>query len=156
MHPEIVARGTETVLYVREIGDYKVTPEIALQKLILHLRRTEIPGVIQGIYGMGLDNPQLTESNACRFDACAKVKLNDKIEFAECVQEKEIEGGRFAVFTHNGPYAELSMVCNEIFHKWFPTSEYTPDVRPLFCEYTNYLDDSNEAKTTKIYVPIKG
>ncbi len=155
MQPEIIERQTEIVLYVRETGDYKETPEIAFKKLISFLQGRKVQE-IKNIYGMGLDNPNETESKACRFDACAKIRPQDEIELDEYTQKKELEGGRFAVFAINGPYSELSVTCNKIFHEWLPTSGCTLSTVPLFCEYTNFLDDSAEVKATKIYLPIKG
>jgi AraC family transcriptional regulator len=152
MQPTILERLPETVLYTREVGDYSKTPSIALKKLFGLLNGK---GVFQGIYGMGLDNPYTTKSEECRFDAFAKINLHEQIEIDSCIQKKEIAGGRFAVFVHQGPYSELSLVCNKIFQEWFPLSGYTPSTDPLFCEYLDYSDESNDAKTTKIFIPIK-
>ena len=149
--PKIITRQPETVFYVQEKGDYSKTPKLALEKLTKLLTGK---GGFQSIYGMGLDNPHTTNSEACRFDACAKMKLDENVELAESVQKKEIEGGRFAVFVHEGPYSELTATCNRIFQEWFPKSGYEPS-GPLFCKYVNYFDESAKVKVTKIYVPIK-
>jgi AraC family transcriptional regulator len=150
MQPEIINRPTETVLYIQEKGDYAKTPEIALKKIVDLLNEK---GIIKAIYGMGLDNPLVTDSEACRFDACAKM-INENIEYTDSIHKKDLEGGLFAVFTHKGPYSQLSETCNRIFQEWFPTSPYKPSGL-LFCEYVNFLDKSQEIKSTKIYVPIK-
>ncbi len=152
MHPVIVERPAETVFFVREMGDYAVTPQIAFQKLVQHLPKTQI----EGFYGMGIDNPRVTEKQLCRYDACAKVRLENSAELADCVQKKEINGGRFALFIHEGPYAELSRTCEQIFQEWFPTSGYVPANFLVFCEYPkDFLEDSIEERTTKIFVPIE-
>jgi AraC family transcriptional regulator len=153
MSPEIVDRATTTVFYVQEKGDYNQTPAIAFKKLIEHL---EGKGTYQGFYGMGLDNPHSTESKDCRFDACASINLYNEVELDKSIQKKEIVGGRFALFTHQGPYAELSSVCSKIFQEWLPTSGHTLTGLPLFCEYPNFLNQDGETKVTKIYLPIKG
>lgn len=143
----IVDREPETVFFVRETGDYKETPKIALTRI------TELfndKTAIQSVYGMGLDNPTLVDSNACRFDACVKVK-----DVPDNIESKKIAGGRYAVFTHKGPYDELGLICNKIFKEWLPRSAFVSTLDPLFCEYVDYLDPTPEEQPIiRIFVPV--
>ena len=156
LKPEYVNRKEETILFVRRVGDYKDTPASAFQVLVQFLEDEKVTkGQIKAYYSIGLDDPQIVERSKCRFDACAS--LQESIPPQGEVGQKTLPGGRFAVFTHQGPYSELERVFDEIFRLWYPTSqEQLADVIP-FCEHLNAGESiPDNERLTKLYIPLKG
>jgi AraC family transcriptional regulator len=49
----------------------------------------------------------------------------------------DVPGGRHAVLTHQGPYAELDSAYKWLYREWLPQSGEEPADRPLFEEYLN-------------------
>lgn len=143
----------ETVYYVQETGDYENTPKNALGKLVEHFKDK---AEIRSIYGMGLSNPSKTEVNACRFEAFAKVKLNEKQEIENEIMKRTLPGGSYAVFTYEGDYSGLSDLFAYIYEKWLPNSGYQKTDHSAFCEYTSYFDTSAEKPIIKVHLPLKG
>lgn len=94
------------------------------------------------------------DRSKCRFDAC--VVLYDKLSPKGEVGQKTLPEGRFAVFTHKGPYSELENTFDKIFQLWHPTSKVELGDSLPFCENINW-DPSipDEDRITKIYIPLK-
>jgi AraC family transcriptional regulator len=156
LKPEYVNRKAETVLFVRRVGDYRDTPSVAFHVLLQFLKDKGITQEkIQTYYTMGLDDPHIVERSKCRFDVC--VSLKDAILPEGEVGQKILPGGRFAVFTHRGPYSEIEKAFDDIFRFWYPTSqEHLADASP-FCEPLNFKDKAvtDEERITKLYIPLK-
>jgi AraC family transcriptional regulator len=135
---KIVYREDLKVLFARETGNYNEVPARAFQKLFMKISQ-EGP-----YYSMALDDPSIVDPNECRFDACIEAKKE-----ARGLGKKVIQAGRYACFTHQGPYENLTEAFQEIYANWLPfTKERLADL-PDFCEH---LDFSNFV--TKIYIPL--
>ena len=155
LKPEYVNRKEESILFIRRVGDYKDTPTQAFQMLVQFLQDSAISSEkILTYYSVGLDDPQIVERSKCRFDAC--VALKEEVAPKGEVGQKTLPKGRFAVFTHRGPYSELESAFDTIFRLWYPTSqEHLADAAP-FCEHIRAWDCSipNQERITKLYIPL--
>ncbi|HEX4839159.1 MAG TPA: helix-turn-helix domain-containing protein [Rhabdochlamydiaceae bacterium] len=155
LKPAYIIRKEETILFVRRVGDYEETPSIAFHILIEFLQSEKIPKEkIKAYYSIALDDPQIVERPKCRFDACAA--LLDNVPPKGEVGQKILQGGRFAVFIHRGPYIELEKAFDEIFRFWYPTSQEQLADAISFCEHINAWDPTipDNERLTKIYIPL--
>jgi AraC family transcriptional regulator len=139
--------------YIRHTGSYsKVASSFqrlmfwAATHLVLKLKPTTL-GIVH-------DNPDLTEEEKIRFDAC--VMVSKAIQPKGEIGYKKIEGGKFAVFTYKGAYENFYTVYDYIYNvclfekgweladkpalEWYLQS-------PPFYKPENFVTD--------FYVPIK-
>lgn len=66
-----------------------------------------------------------------------------------------LAAGRYAVFTHIGPYSELHRVWAAIYGDWLPASgETLRDTPPMELMLNSPQDTAPEALRTEIWVPI--
>lgn len=101
------------------------------------------------------DNPSMIEEDNLRYDAC--LELSDKsIQPEGEVQEKQIHGGKCAVFFHKGSYELLGETYKNI-GDWLVNSGISLGDEPLVQKYLD-LDprgvDPQELRTL-IYLPIR-
>ena len=156
IQPEYVYREEEEVLFVRQMGDYNKTPGVAFSILGQFLEREHLTSKVKACYGMALDDPNIADRSKCRFDAA--VALSTPVVAKGEVGKKVLPNGRFAVFTHIGPYGELENTFTQIFLTWYPHSkEKLADYSP-FCEFMDLFDEvlPPEQHRAKIYIPLKG
>ena len=106
------------------------------------------------MYGLYYDDPKAVALSALRSDACVSVP-------ADCrpsgeLQRRDIRGGRYAVITHVGPYAELHRAYDWLFAAWLPTSNEEPADAPCVEFYVN--DPRTVPPTewqTEIWLPVR-
>lgn len=99
--------------YIRHTGSYNEVAS-SFQRLmawaathfVLKLRPTTL-GIVH-------DNPDLTEEEKIRFDAC--VITSKEIKPKGEIGYKKVEGGRFAVFRHTGAYENFYSVYDYIYN----------------------------------------
>lgn len=143
------------LLFIRRIGSYSKTPWEAWKAMSQFIEDSHIDKMHIRRFGISHDDPQITDENKIRYDACI-LELPGIKEKAE-VGRETLKGGKYAVFTHKGPYEHLEETWNRIVLKWLPVSHETVDVtRPQFDEYFNmeyYRTEPNKL-VTKIHVPI--
>ncbi len=113
------------------------------------------------------DDPKSTDPARLRTDVCLVVRK--PAAAAGDVHLTDIHGGRFAVFTHVGPYDELGAVYDAIYGEWVPANctcgddcQCGDDCRcalrdePVFEKYCNDpTTTAPEKLKTEIYVPVK-
>jgi AraC family transcriptional regulator len=153
LKPEIRQINTIKVLYIQAIGDYNnVGP--AWERLCSFAGRNNLFGKNTKMIGLSHDDPDITETSKLRYDAC--LSLDKDVRPEGEIGVKEIAGGKYAVFIHKGPYADLHKSYNDIFRNWFPESEFElGDSEPLEI----YLNDPDSVKPeellTEICIPLK-
>lgn len=149
--PTYVQRTQESVLFVRRVGDYRETPELAFNALIEFLHKNSIDDEeITGFYSIALDDPKIVDRTKCRFDAC--VATRNKLLPKGEVGMRKLPGGRFACFEYKGPTSGIEGAFDEIYRSWYPTSGVTLSDKESLCEYLDLFDE--EHSVTKIYIPI--
>lgn len=152
--PEIKVQKPLKVIFVRSVGDYnsKGTGE-AWKKVCDFAAKNKLFGWKTEFIGISHDDPQITETEKLRYDACLTVSQDVRPEGE--VGIKEIEGGRYAVFLHKGPYNTLHEAYDQIYGHWLPESKC--ELRNVPC-FEKYLNDPDKVKPeklkTEIYIPI--
>lgn len=175
--PKIVELEPKTVLYLSYTGEYgSVDFAGAFTELWAQVKKQNL--FTAGIEHLGIyyDDPKVTESSKLRTDVCLVVHKPAKPEGE--IQVKTIAGGRYAVFTHIGPYNEVGAVYDAIYGQWLPENggcmcddcckPYSGGCppqcecgcilrnEPLFEKYCNDpVKTAPEKLKTEIYIPIK-
>ena len=105
--------------------------------------------------GISHDDPDVTEPDKLRYDACLTV--SGEFEATGEIGVQEIPGGAYAIVTHRGPYGTLEETYRRLFREWVPTSGRELLSAPCFEVYHN---DPNATRPddliTDIYVPLAG
>lgn len=105
--------------------------------------------------GVGYDNPNETPEENLRYDAC--ITVDKEVQTEGKIFNNVIQGGKYAVFLHKGPYENLSSVYAAIFAEWLPNSNYKLRNLPSFELYLNRDPRRTKPENlkTEIYIPIE-
>ncbi|HBS88890.1 MAG: hypothetical protein A2W91_00885 [Bacteroidetes bacterium GWF2_38_335] len=155
LKPKVKDYKNKKAVYIQSFGDYSgpATGE-SWNKIFEFVKKNRLFHWKTECFGISLDNPDITETDKCRYMACVTVSKEVKPDGE--VGVTNIEGGRFAVFRYRGPYSNLNLVYAAIIRRWLPQSGYDLREQPLMEKYLN-----NPAKTkperllTEIYVPVQ-
>lgn len=99
--------------YIRHTGSYNKVGS-SFQKLMFWAATHLVLKLKPITIGIVHDNPDLTEEQNIRFDAC--VLLSKEIKPNGEIGYKKIEGGKFAVFTYKGAYEGFYPVYDYIYN----------------------------------------
>lgn len=106
------------------------------------------------LIGIAVDNPDVTQEDLCEYNAC--ISTSTPIEPSGEVSAKFLKGGKYAVFTHKGPYDHVDQVYSYIFKKWLTESEYTLRDGEVYDNYLNSITNTApEDLLTEIHIPIQ-
>lgn len=142
------------VVFIQSIGEYgKQEMKDSWEKLFTFIKKHKLFSFNMDCIGIGYDYPPVTEPSKCRYEACIRIK-KDAVPEGE-VGVKTIEGGKYAVFMHKGPYDKLGIVYNEIYHSWIPENKIEVRNAPPFEKYLNSPNTTKpENLKTEIFIPI--
>jgi AraC family transcriptional regulator len=99
--------------YIRHTGSYDKVAS-SFQRLMLWAATHLVLKLEPTTLGILHDNPDLTDEEKIRFDAC--VILNKTIQPKGEIGYKKIEGGKFAVFRYQGTYENFYTVYDYIYN----------------------------------------
>lgn len=112
-----------------------------------------VPGT--RLIGVYYDDPSCTPLAELRSHAGISVAPGTPLD--GMVETVHLQGGRYAVLTHKGPYAELPNSYTWLFGTWLPQSGLEADDRPCF---EDYLNDPRQLPPsewlTEVFLPLKG
>lgn len=153
LKPEIRQIDEVKVIYIQCIGDYKnVGP--AWGRLCEFAGRKGLFGPQTKMFGLSHDDPEITETDKLRYDAC--IVLNRDIKPEGEIGVKTAGGGKYAVFVHEGPYHDLNKSYDDIFRNWLSQSNYEVADSPPIEIYLNDPDKEKPADLrTEICIPLK-
>jgi len=104
--------------------------------------------------GMVHDDPEVTPADKIRYDAA--VVVNRPVDPEGEFGVTEIPGGKYAVFTHHGPYESLEQTYRRFFGGWLPPSGRELRDAEAFEEYLNSpMNTRPEDLLTRIHVPLR-
>ncbi|OMF22130.1 GyrI-like domain-containing protein [Paenibacillus sp. FSL H8-0259] len=144
------------VAYIRHIGSYLDTYS-AWDKLSRWADQQGIHGGNQQFIGISLDDGDLVEESACRYDACVTLPEGFGQEaHRPQVQFKTVSGGMYAVYSYYDTVDKLVLAYESMFSVWLPRSGYEADDRPCleFCLNDPMKDQEGKCKVD-LYIPIK-
>lgn len=167
--PKIVELEPKTALYISFKGDHKqLDYPGAFARMWALVKRQGLYSIDLEYIGIFHNDPKVTDAADLLTDVCLVVKEPAIPE--DGIGVRTIEGGRYAVFTHIGPYSDVQAMYYAIYGEWVPANctcgddcQCPPDecrciLRdvPVFEKYVNYPDRITPEKLkTEIYIPIK-
>jgi AraC family transcriptional regulator len=154
MEPEIRDMEPMPVIYVRRMGPYKDAAEAAWGTLCGYAFPKGLEGKDSRFIGVCYDDPDVTPEDKIRYEACITVDREVQPEGEIGVQT--IDGGRYAVFLHEGPYEKLKDTYQAVYGQWVPGSGCKLREKPCFEVYLNSPDETPpEDLRTEICIPIE-
>lgn len=104
--------------------------------------------------GIYLDDPELVPTDRLRSFACVSAKVDLPAEAP--LTPQTLDGGRYAVLRHKGPYADMPLAYQWLYGTWLPQSGR--EVRDSLM-FEKYLNNPREVAPTEllseIYLPLK-
>jgi len=154
MKPKIKEMKPVNVIYITSIENYGGEKmQTAWQKLIDFMKKHKLFGFSTSFFGISHDDPEITESQKCRYDSC--ISISKTVSPEGEIGFKTILGGKYAIFLHKGPYEKLSDAYGYIFKSWLPQSGFKLREEPCIEKYINTPDKTKaENLKTEIFVPI--
>ncbi len=143
------------VISARGTGEYSQAAKQAWETLMPYAYGNRLMQKETRSFGIGHDNPGVTENDKLRYDAC--LTLEGDISGYPALQKQVISGGKYALFIHKGAYENLSESYNFIYNEWLMNSEYELRDIPCFEEYLNRDPRRTKPENLKtiIYIPLK-
>jgi AraC family transcriptional regulator len=142
----------------RHSGDYLNVGE-AFQRVFMWNAKEQVVRNIPRVIGIYYDDPSSVAADDLTSDAGIVVDDTSEISSvaeAAGIKAVKISGGRHAVVTFKGPYAELKRAYDWLFTSWLPDSGEEAGENPVYEEYLN--DPATTAPTellTNICLPLK-
>ncbi len=151
------------VLGVQRTGTYRRAPWTAWSALFEVLAARSLPAEPFERIGIPVDWPEVTEDDARRYAACIALPAQQlpRLPAGGEAFTRTIEGGRYAVFTHFGPYEKLPAAYEAIFWHWYPRAAQDGRVElrdcPAFDLYLTppFVAVPPSQLRTEIHVPVK-
>lgn len=151
----IVNQPALDLLFVRRYGSWDTSPKEAWSAMYKYIQENALPLSETRYFGISYDDPDVVSEENRRYDAAILARGDAKAEGE--VGILHLSQGRYALFTHKGPYENLGETYNQIFLKWFPSvseKESFDEKRRCFCEYMNMGHKDSEELLTTIYIPL--
>ncbi|XAH23092.1 GyrI-like domain-containing protein [Xylophilus sp. GW821-FHT01B05] len=129
MQVKVLTLPPARVAYMRHIGPYGAGVARLWREVFMPWRAAQ--GLEQApCYGIGHDDPSVTDPDKCRYDAC--VEVPDSFVAQNPVGIATLPGGRYAVADYYGTGAGLSVPWTQLLRDWLPASGMRADSRPHF------------------------
>ncbi|WP_078434033.1 AraC family transcriptional regulator [Metabacillus halosaccharovorans] len=136
------------VAYVRRVGPYGPENIKVMEKLKRWAGENELlESAI--LFGIPQDNPETTQPENCRFDAC--IVISENYEIDETISENEISGGKYLVYQVNHTAVAIQKAYENIFLA-IQNNEFEIDNKPIM---ERYIGDINTNPYCEICVPVK-
>ena len=104
----------KNIAFIRNVGPYGKSNYATMEKIKQFAKNNNLFNEDTIILGISKDNPEITNPQLCRYDACIVVSENFNTD--ECnIQKGTIEGGKYAVFIIEHTAEALQNAWNEVF-----------------------------------------
>ncbi len=142
-----------SVAFVRHVGPYK-NVSIAWEKLCSDKQVIEKSGAGSMAIGICYDDPDVTDENKVRYDAC--VTVDDSFVPHGGIGMQRIQGGEYVVMVHKGSFDTLKDSYKRIYGQWLPGSGREVESGPSIEVYLKDPDKvPPEEMETEIRIPLK-
>ncbi|MDQ6419569.1 AraC family transcriptional regulator [Paenibacillus sp. LHD-117] len=141
---------------VRHVGSY-IDTHTAWEKLVEWAGRQGLTPDHASFIGISLDDGNLVDELACRYDACVTLPEGfEKRGHPSHIAFRTLAGGLYAVYPYYDTVERFVLAYQTVFGLWLPNSGYEADDRPCL-EWTKNdpaTDPEGKCKV-HLYVPIK-
>lgn len=134
-------------------GDYaKIST--AFEALGAVLAKRDLWSGVEGMAGVYHDDPKVVAEAALQSHAAAIVGPDFPIQ--PPLEEITLSSGPHAVLRFKGPYSDLHLAYDDLYHRWLPASGRAPAEAPPFEIYLNSpADTAPTALLTDICLPLR-
>lgn len=155
MLPKIITLKPQRVLFVRKTGVYAEAAAAAFRVLLAFAYSNRLMKKETQTIGISHDSPDITDATKLRYDAC--ITIDELLPPQGELNVQAIAGGRYAIFTHNGPYEKFDESYALIFSQWLPQSGERLRDAPIFERYLNRDPRRTRPENlrTALCVPLK-
>lgn len=133
MKVTLIDRQPATVAYLRHLGPYGEPIAQFWQETYVPWAVMNKLGADHARYGISHDDPSITASEQCRYDACAEVSP-DFMPTGHALKTT-IPGGKYAVLNFRGSVEQVGEAWAALLRDWLPSSGLQLDGRPCFEYY---------------------
>lgn len=139
------------VARVRHIGPYN---EVGRCFERLFEWATSVGGRPGRVLSLSYDDPDTIAPESLRSDACLEIRTD--VPPPPDITVDTLAGGRFAIYTHRGPYDGIPEAYRRLFSLWLPQSGEEADDRPCMEIYRNTPLDTPPAELlTDLCLPLR-
>ncbi|MBN1648262.1 MAG: AraC family transcriptional regulator [Spirochaetales bacterium] len=143
------------IAYFRHVGSYLDAPK-NWNRLLEWVSRKGLWKTNPLFIGISHDDPETTEEDACRHDACVTLPAGFARTGDNGVNYGTIPAGKYAVYHFYDTIEKLAIVFKSLFREWLPQSGYEFDDRPcLEINLNNPADDPEHKGRTDVCIPVK-
>ena len=162
MQPEMRTLPDQRIVFVERRGyvegaAFTKAATEAFNTLMGYVEANNLQGRTGAVIGYMPDDMNTVAMADQRYVACFAVLDDQPVPASPAVQEGTLPGGKYAVFTHKGPWATVVDTWMEGWNNWFPTSgmAFRPGGYPLEI----YLNGGPEVKPedlrTEVCLPVE-
>lgn len=147
-----VTLPSERVLYISKMGDYNVIGPEAVNEMKTFLTSVKsLDGT--RVFSISYDDPA-EKPLECRFDFFAAVA--DDIKPQAHIKATTLEGGRFALFQHQGPDHQLEPFIRLIYTQWHLTHPKDSICGMPRLQHRDLYNPSipEDQRKTDIFIPV--
>jgi AraC family transcriptional regulator len=153
MKVDIVNLEPRKVAFVRHVGPYDQCG-IAWEKLCSWAGPAGLMGPDTEFLGLCHDDPEVTEAQNIRYDACMPV--GSGVSPAGEIGVQEVAGGFYAKALHQGPYDRLKDTYAWVCGQWLPRQNREMRNLPSIEVYLNDPDQTPPTELlVEVYVPLE-
>lgn len=148
------------VLFVQRTGFYRKIFDETWHILLEYAKNLDIIDENTKYISICLDDPEITPVEKLRYNAC--ITFNGNLAPSSDISIKTIQGGKYAVFLHEGSYKTLYQTYDAMLLEWLPNNYDKFDkehniLRDVPCfEILNkdFLNTKPDDLKTEIYLPV--
>ena len=153
MNVRLVDRKPVEVAYLRHNGPYgEAVAVFWKEKVYPWMAQNNLLGASR--FGVGHDDPSVTEHDKCRYDACVEVPPGFAVHGG--AQRTILPGGRYAVLPFRGTAAEVGAAWDALLRDWLPSSGLQLGSLPCIEHYppkSNY-DSTSGRFECELCIPV--
>ena len=160
MQPDIRNLPDLKIYYVMQTGmignSVDRTADTAFRKLNAILMKHGLLEKVDYCLGISPDEPSSTDPKKFRYGASYVFKEEVDLPAEGEMQVTVYPAGRYAVFTHKGPYNSLWQTWNTAYRDWLPSSGMRlRELEPFEVYRNNRSNTPPDKLVTEIFVPIE-
>lgn len=155
MNVSVKEFSPKRVGYFRHTGSYLDTGA-NWQRLLGWVAKNGLFRPSAEFIGISLDDPETTEDDACRHDACITLPEGFNEAAHTGASYQTLPGGSYAVYRFHDTIDKLLLAFRSLYLQWLPESGYEADDRPVMeINLNNPADDPEHKSRCDVCIPVR-